>query len=1639
MPPAATAARSRWGFTLLLLAVLIAGGVLTWRMMGSADNAKRADLLAQTHLLAQSLDPEVIQTFSATVADLQNPAYQRLKEQLTLTRRTIPDCRFLYLAGRQLDGKLVFLVDSEDPNSKDYSPPGQIYEQASETFRSVFTTTTATTEGPSSDRWGTCISGFVPLRALRSDASGPQAAGEAVHPPGFQAGKGGEAVLAVLGMDIDARDWNWMLARAALPPALLTMLLMTLVVLGRMLMQRRASSGGLSRRWMRHLEPALASAFGLVFTSFAIWMIHRSEARDRELAFAQLAASRTEEIADTLQIIAHTELESLAGFCRHSENLNRDEFQAFAAFLTKNPYVQAWEWIPAVPAAEQAQFTQHARAAGGEGFGIWQKNAQGRRVPAGGRDIYYPVLLAAPGTGNEPALGYDLGSDPLRRAALEEAARSGLVTGSDPLTLVQETGNQKALLICRAVFTAGQARRLRGFAVAVLRTGTLLDSRPTDASALLELSLLRRNAAPESLATDENASHRRAGLCATRPVLTYGKTFAVTATAGPEFLTLHPLWLAWLTALTGLCLTAALANGLSLTLHRREKLERLVLQRSSELQHSEARFAQLAQQSATIVWEVDSHGLYTYVSQASAAVLGYPPDELIGRMHFYDLHPFGGREEFKAAAFAVIERRDQFLALINAAQTNDGRCVWLSTCGFPLFNADGSLHGYRGSSADITDRKRAEDALCDSESLHRSVLAAMVEGIVVHAADGEIIDCNQSAERILGLSHDQILGRGTMDPRWQAVDENERPFPGEQHPAMVSLRTGQTRHGVTMGLQLPCGIQRWISINAVPIFHSGETRPHAVVTSFADITERRQVLESLRLTSERLTLAAGASSVGIWEYDVASNRLAWDQQMFQLYGITQDAFSGAYDAWQAGVHPDDRQRWDAEIQAALQDENDYDTEFRVVWPDGSIHNIRAIALVQRDADGQALRMVGTNRDITASKQTMAALKESEANFRAFFESMTDLVFVCSPAGRIVFTNSAVTRTLGYSLGELTAMRVLDVHPADCQAEAGAILGAMLRGDDDSCPLPLARKDGSLVPVETRVWFGKWNGEACIFGCSKNLTAELEAQQRFERLFRSNPTLMALSTLPERRFFDVNDAFLNTLGYARNEVIGRTSSELKLFPDPQRHAAMAKQLLAADRITNLELQIRSADGTVFNGLFSGEIIRSHGQEYFLTVMIDITARKRAEDALQKANRQLTAVAVAATELAGKAELANRAKSEFLANMSHEIRTPMNGVIGMISLLLDSSLTNEQREYAQMAQTCGEDLLNLISNILDLSKIEAGKLDFEILGFSLPVILRELGDSLNIRARDKGLQFSCTMTPGTPELLSGDSNRLHQVLLNLAGNAIKFTPHGEVAVQASLVSTSAAGIVVRFAVRDTGIGIPADKQALLFKKFSQVDASTTRLYGGSGLGLAISKQLVGLMGGEIGVSSVVGHGSEFWFTACFANGSVQSPAADLPAPPAPARNHWPTLRVLLAEDHLINQKVAAGYLHSMGLSMDAVANGLDAVEAISRTAYDLVLMDMQMPEMDGLDATRMIRAAHSRTSHAKIPIIAMTANAMHGDRERCLDAGMDDYLPKPITPASLAVMLERWLPALTRFDSAKILGKVERIDTFALEEG
>jgi PAS domain S-box-containing protein len=672
-----------------------------------------------------------------------------------------------------------------------------------------------------------------------------------------------------------------------------------------------------------------------------------------------------------------------------------------------------------------------------------------------------------------------------------------------------------------------------------------------------------------------------------------------------------------------------------------------------------------------------------------------------------------------------------------------------------------------------------------------------------------------------------------------------------------------------------------------------------------------------------------------------------------------------------------------------------------------------------------------------------------------------------------------------------------------------------------------------------------------------------AKEEWERTFDAMPELVAIIDT-EHRVVRANKAMADRLGCTPDQCMGRYCFDLMHGTNVPPEFCPHSKLLAEGAPQSTEVYEPAlssffivATSPLYNA--DGRLIGS------VHVATDISERKKAEEEmhrskaeLQDSNRELENAIEIAKSMALKAELANTAKSEFLANMSHEIRTPMNGVIGMIGLLLDSDLTSEQREFAEIVRRSGEALLSVINEILDFSKIEARKLELEALDFDLRTTLADAADMLAARAHEKGLELVCLLDPEVPSLLRGDPGRLRQIVMNLAGNGLKFTHKGEVAIRASLEREDEHNAQVRFSVTDTGIGIPQDRLSVLFSPFTQVDGSTTRRYGGTGLGLAISKQLAELMGGNIGVESREGQGSTFWFTAVFekqpegyavdeespadiegANvlvvddnetnrflattllrswGCRSDEAADADSALAKLRNaaqrgdpfdialldmQMPEMdgaelgrriktapefdgthlimmtsmgqssdaaylerlgfsgyltkpvrqsqlreclalamgmktpaddtpanaivtrhtvaeavkhraRILLVEDNITNQQVAFAILNKLGYRADTVANGLEAVRALQSIPYDLVLMDCQMPDMDGYAASRLIRDERSGVLNSMIPIVAITAHAMKGDQEKCIEAGMNDYLAKPIQPKELAGVLDKWLP-------------------------
>ncbi len=538
-----------------------------------------------------------------------------------------------------------------------------------------------------------------------------------------------------------------------------------------------------------------------------------------------------------------------------------------------------------------------------------------------------------------------------------------------------------------------------------------------------------------------------------------------------------------------------------------------------------------------------------------------------------------------------------------------------------------------------------------------------------------------------------------------------------------------------------------------------------------------------------------------------------------------------------------------------------------------------------------------------------------------------------------------------------------------------------------------------------------------------------SEHKYHSIF-DNSSLGIFQTSPEGNFLTVNSALCEILGYTKEELLKANILE-DIYFDPIQRQTLTKELEARGEVKNYQLTLKKKDGTAVIVRINDRLVISDNgmNRYFEGNLQDVTAQVKAEINKQIADRALLEEKQRADMLAREAMQSTLIKSQFLANMSHEIRTPMNGIIGFLSLILDGAYKNkdEMNSFAMGAKKSAESLLGIINDILDLSKIETGKMELYNEDFNLNDVIDESVSTLSPNIKEKNLSVTKTIEENSLIYLNGDSTRIRQIFINLLSNAVKFTKEGGINIFVRSIRTSVDVVTLFCTVKDSGIGIPQDKISALFKPFSQVDGSHTRKYGGTGLGLVICKEFVTMMDGEIWVQSEVNRGSSFFFTL-----KLTPQAAHAPEPMKEERSHVYDLKeeakiispvtkdikaergkykILLAEDNFINQKVCLRILSEAGFSVDAVVNGLEAIEAVKQNAYSLILMDVQMPECDGLTATKEIRQLG--VEYANLPVIAITAHALKGDKEKCLKAGMDDYVSKPIVSENLISVIEKWL--------------------------
>jgi PAS domain S-box-containing protein len=651
-----------------------------------------------------------------------------------------------------------------------------------------------------------------------------------------------------------------------------------------------------------------------------------------------------------------------------------------------------------------------------------------------------------------------------------------------------------------------------------------------------------------------------------------------------------------------------------------------------------------------------------------------------------------------------------------------------------------------------------------------------------------------------------------------------------------------------------------------------------------------------------------------------------------------------------------------------------------------------------------------NRRRQASTEVRLAeeSRRAEAMFQGLLESAPDAIVVMGSDGLIKLVNRQTEVLFGYSRDELIGQPVEKLIPERLAVRhpnlrTGYFSMPTVRAMGAGLELAARRKDGSEFPVDISLAPLETEDGTLVSAAVRDITERRRAEAKFQGLLESAPdAIVVVGSDGLIRLINRQTEVL--FGYTKDELIGEPVE--RLIPErlAGHHPDLRTGYFSAPAVramgANLELAARRKDGTEFPVDISLAPLETEEGVLVSAAVRDVTERKRAEAELREREEQLAAARDQALE-------ASRLKSQFLANMSHEIRTPMNGVLGMAELILTDDLPPQQRERMKNLKESGQGLLTIINDILDFSKMEAGKLELEEETFDLVAVAEGVLGLLSSEAAAKGLYLELDLDPDVPRWVCGDSVRLGQVLLNLTGNGIKFTHKGGVKVGIRRTDHK-----LRFTVTDTGVGMDPSSKERLLEPFSQGDASTTREYGGTGLGLAICSQLIGLMGGTLDLSSVPGAGTSFWFDITLP--AAQAPASDggleQPVPPGSFNgSNKRGGRILLVDDVAINRVVAKGLLENLGYEVVTASSGAEAIANVERSDYLAVLMDCLMPGMDGYETTRRIRALDGAVQN--VPIIALTAAAMSGDRERCLAAGMDDYISKPLDVPSLKAALDR----------------------------
>ena len=1062
-------------------------------------------------------------------------------------------------------------------------------------------------------------------------------------------------------------------------------------------------------------------------------------------------------------------------------------------------------------------------------------------------------------------------------------------------------------------------------------------------------------------------------------------------------------------------------------------------QREAALIRSDARyrtlfhdFIELAQYG---LWVSDTEHRITFANQAMATMAGVDADQLVGQCVISDFSAESMRfflPHYRAAVDSGQPTHYECKVLTPA-----GRATWQGGWLTPLNEKD-VFAGMVCSVEDITAQKAAEDvqqflattssAPSDEpffEALARFLAQTLgVFYLCIDRLDGDGLSARTLAVWCEGHFEDTVTYALKDTPCGEVVASGVCCIPAGvcqryPHDRMLQALCAESYVGVTLVGYSGQTIGLIAAIGRLPLPDRAlvEGVLKQVAGRAAGELERLKADEELRESEARLVRAEVSSRSGNWELHLDSGIVIASKGARTVYGV--DRHSVDWAAIQQIPLPEYRPALAAALKNLIVNAVPYDVEFRIRTADtGVLKVIQSTASFEPDKN----IVFGVIHDVTAQKATEIALRDSHETLNTILLATRDGFWHTDIEGRVVDVNPAYCHLSGYSRDELIGRRISDLEVDENIAEVAAHIQSLVDQGSEQFEARHRRKDGSIWVVEVSAIYRKANGGQ-FYAFLRDITQRKQAErvqrineERYRVIYQTNLDFININRLSDGLYLEVNQAYLEVMGYERDEMIGHTSRELNIWETLADRQHFITVLERDGECRNLEARFRKKNGELICGLLSSALLELDGVTCIHSVIRDITERKNEQEELEQHRLHLEDLVAARTaELAdakAAAEAANRAKSTFLANMSHEIRTPLNGIVGMTNILRRNGVTPAQSERLDKIDTSAGHLLGIINDILDISKIEAGKLALEDAPVSIDRLLDNVSTMLAERAQARNLHLqieSDVFPPG----LHGDPTRLQQAILNYATNALKFTEKGRVTLRAFTQHETTDAIVIRFEVQDTGIGIAAETLSRLFGAFEQADSSTTRKYGGTGLGLTITRRLAELMGGEVGVESTLGVGSTFWFTARLVKkehpGDRTSQVNGLDAERLIRLRHRGR-HILLVDDEPVNLEIARYLLEDSGLVVDTAEDGLQAVRMAKAAPYAVIVMDMQMPNLDGLAATERIREL---SRHRRTPILAMTANAFAEDKARCFAAGMNDFIAKPFDSDVLFSTLLKWL--------------------------